>query len=508
VTLVTYRGGTTKIPAGQDCVVVDSPPATEPLAQQVLRKADGVLVCCLADTLAPNTLPMATRAVREARQHAESLELLGIVVGMFDATDLAQTRTLSQLRGARSGLFLEPPVPLRPELREWPMTPGGPLPEGPARVSLRALDELIRDRMADAGWTQFTRRTKGEPMRTLLVASQKGGVGKTTTAVNLAAVAGRSGSRVLLLDADPLGSVTASLQLLREGGDNVPRPDGVTGRGAVWQNVLPGVDVASPCPAYESGEDDLQDFLTRMPSSPVARFYDRVVVDAAPMIGPRPKALMKAADDVMFVQRAEPLSFRTMPAYLELLREVKSECGRCQFRGILLTLPPGAGDANKATESIRSKFKGLLPVTVPFTSDVNQALVLGQPVVDSHPDSAVAKAYEALAIALGLVTGSIARVASAVPTVAQAVEALASNIPAPPRKAVPAGLTETKSDIGLGTVDGLPKPKSATRNPLRLDPAAKASGVQTKWLRTALIVRGLSTAVGASPWFVVNALTK
>jgi cellulose biosynthesis protein BcsQ len=162
VRLVNTNGGLTKIPTGQDVIVIDTPPATEPLAQQVLVKADGVVVITLADTLALNTLPKATAAIREARETNENLELLGIAVGIFDPTDLAQTRALSQLRGNAGPLLIEPAIPLRPEIRDWPMQPGSDLPDGPARAAFRNLEDMFRDRMADAGWAQFAGRQKGE----------------------------------------------------------------------------------------------------------------------------------------------------------------------------------------------------------------------------------------------------------------------------------------------------------------------------------------------------------
>jgi cellulose biosynthesis protein BcsQ len=161
VRLVSTAGGMTKIPSGQDVIIIDTPPATEELTQEVLHKANGIVVCTLADTLALNTLPMATKAIREARENNENLELLGISVGIFDGTELSQTRALSQLRGSAGGLFLEPVIPMRPEIRDWPMQPGSDLPEGAGRNAFRQFEETLRDRMADTGWNQFASR-KGE----------------------------------------------------------------------------------------------------------------------------------------------------------------------------------------------------------------------------------------------------------------------------------------------------------------------------------------------------------
>jgi hypothetical protein len=59
-------------------------------------------------------------------------------------------------------MFLEPALPARAEIREWPMEPGSDLPDGPARQAIRNLADTFRDAMADAGWTKFATRAKGE----------------------------------------------------------------------------------------------------------------------------------------------------------------------------------------------------------------------------------------------------------------------------------------------------------------------------------------------------------
>ncbi len=265
-------------------------------------------------------------------------------------------------------------------------------------------------------------------MRTLLVASQKGGVGKTTTAVNLAALAAQAGSRVLLVDADPLGSVAASLLLSRDAdpdarpdspeaeGRDTPRPDGVTGRGALWAGVLPNLDVLSPYPTDCTDDAELVEFLEAVPDSGLARSYDLVILDAPPMMGPRPKALLRAAGEVLIVQRAEPMSFRTLPAYLELMREVKTEGALVELRGILLTLPAGVALGSPAELTIRQKFKGLLPQAIPFDAEIDKALLAGQPIVVMRPVGVVAKQYRALAAALGLIRQSASHYPTASPS--------------------------------------------------------------------------------------------
>src|SRR5689334_6460655 len=99
------------------------------------------------------------------------------------------------------------------------------------------------------------------PVRKLLVASQKGGVGKTTTSINLAAAAARAGARVLLLDADPLSSVTNALNLTTHPQRRTLRQVGLDLPGVLICDVLPNLDVLSPYEAGPCTDADLDDLL-------------------------------------------------------------------------------------------------------------------------------------------------------------------------------------------------------------------------------------------------------
>lgn len=317
-------------------------------------------------------------------------------------------------------------------------------------------------------------------MRTLLVASQKGGVGKTTTAVNLAALAARAGGRVLLIDADPLGSVAASLQLSRDA-DGSARPDKVTGKGAAWADVLPNLDVVCPYPEDDTAEERLFEFLNELPNSPAARFYDRVIMDAPPMPGPRTKALLVAADEVLIVQRAEPMSLRTLPVYLELVREAQQAGGACRLRGILLTLPAGLPAGGKAEQALRARFKGLLPQTIPFDPEINRALVLGRPVVVNNPSCPAAVQYAALAASAGLVRA--------------VKEKVLVGAGGPPAREVAAPVKATDTPPPMQAVRPLP-------NPLALSPAQKEPPTRrTPWAVLAAVV---VAAVAAGLWLALK----
>jgi cellulose biosynthesis protein BcsQ len=122
-----------------DVVIVDCPPLTEPEAQEVLHVTDGILLTCLADVLCLRTLPNSTEAIRLARQHNNKLKVLGILLTHYDDEDESQERTMAKLQESQMALTFDPPVPMQPEIREWPLRPGSDLPPGDARAAYAKL---------------------------------------------------------------------------------------------------------------------------------------------------------------------------------------------------------------------------------------------------------------------------------------------------------------------------------------------------------------------------------
>ena len=79
-------------------------------------------------------------------------------MNVFNPSDVAQERCLSMLRGARGGLFVEPPIPTRAGTPGLAARPGVGPARRAGRVALRALADTFRDQIADAGWTRVASR--------------------------------------------------------------------------------------------------------------------------------------------------------------------------------------------------------------------------------------------------------------------------------------------------------------------------------------------------------------
>jgi chromosome partitioning protein len=240
-------------------------------------------------------------------------------------------------------------------------------------------------------------------VRKLLVASQKGGVGKSTTSMNLAAAAAATGTRVLLLDADPLSNVSMALNLGQHPRRQLLRQAGIELPGVLVQDIVPGLDVLSPYEEGRCSDEDFDHLLQALSSRRCADLYGCLIIDSAPFMGHNPDQLLRNCDEMLLVMRAEAMAYRTLPAFLELVQRSRRPDHDIEMRGILLTLPEGEDLGGRWERELRGRFGNrILSEVIPHDEVLGKALETGQISSHSCPDSAAARQYHLLSSKLGL----------------------------------------------------------------------------------------------------------
>jgi cellulose biosynthesis protein BcsQ len=131
---VSFKSGLSALnyPFNSDVVVVDPPALTSPTAADVLLRAQGVILTCLADPLSIRTVPAAATVIEAAKDSNPNLALLGILICIYNGQDVVQSAMLARLHQAHQDLLLDPVIPFHAEVRNWALRPGSAPPAGPA----------------------------------------------------------------------------------------------------------------------------------------------------------------------------------------------------------------------------------------------------------------------------------------------------------------------------------------------------------------------------------------
>ncbi len=217
----------------------------------------------------------------------------------------------------------------------------------------------------------------GRGMQSVCVASQKGGVGKTTVALNLAYALAQQGSRVLLVDTDPQGAIGLSLRS-RSGKGGGPGLAGFIGGAmrldeVVIQTKLPGLHLL---PIGPLAIQDSHGFavhladgreLARLKALAGSDGYDFLLFDTPAGFGGITLGALRAADWVLSTLQAEPIAMRSFPQLLELLGALHRDGMAAQLLGVVLTM---VQMRNRTSSSVAEEAWTRMPEDVVFDTTV------------------------------------------------------------------------------------------------------------------------------------------
>ena len=247
-------------------------------------------------------------------------------------------------------------------------------------------------------------------MRIVAITNQKGGVGKTTTAVNLSACLAQRGVRVLLVDLDPQANATSGLGLAQEErGSLYPAlVEGEDPRQFIRSTRLPNLSIIRSHQELAGCEIELAqsgNHLARLRDvlEPIRQsgHFDYAILDTPPSLGVLMTGSLACADELLVPIQCEYFGLEGLSKIVSVVQQIR-DCGanpNLQLEGIVMTMfDSRANLANQVVNDVRNYFAEVVYNTViPRTVRLGEAPSFGKSIIEYEPSGRGAVAYRSLA---------------------------------------------------------------------------------------------------------------
>src|SRR6266540_3206814 len=247
-------------------------------------------------------------------------------------------------------------------------------------------------------------------MKIVAIANQKGGVGKTTTAVNLGAALAELGKRILIVDLDPQANATSSFGL--QGVEDVSLYEPLLGEASITDKILPtrreGLFIV-PADLDMAGAEveiaRMPNHLTRLAETlkplHTDQTFDFVFLDCPPSLGILMSNALAAADELLTPIQCEYFALEGLVKIVRLVEQVRDSGAnaRLELGGIVMTMFDGRTNlSEQVVAEVRQHFgERVYETVIPRSVRLSEAPSFGKSILEYAPTGAAATAYRALA---------------------------------------------------------------------------------------------------------------